>query len=96
MAVFPAMYHTFILHICKISGQQHAWKLANTGYILCLNLYTFRIYLELRGARSLFAVIGKLRGMSRKRVCYTFDVHFGSQEEKAAFVCRLKRVMSVV
>ena len=36
--------------------------------------------------------IDQLRGMSRKRVRYTFDVHFGSQEEKAAFVCRLKRV----
>ena len=36
-------------------------------------------------------VNGQLRGMSRKRLRYTFDVHFGSQEEKAAFVCRLKR-----
>ena len=45
-----------------------------------------------QGLCSLFVVIGQLRGMSGKRVCYTFDVHFGSQEEKAAFVCRLKRV----
>ena len=36
---------------------------------------------------EVFAVNGKLRGMKRKRVRNTFDVHFGSQEEKAAFVC---------
>ena len=45
---------------------------------------------------EVYAVILKLRGMSRKRVCYTFDVHFGSQEEKAAFVCRLKRVRELL
>ena len=56
------------------------------------------LYLELRGARSVevFAVIGKLRGMSRKRVRYTIDVHFGSHKEKAAFVCRLKRVRELL
>ena len=45
---------------------------------------------------EVFTVIGKLRGMSRKRVRYTFDVHFGSQEEKVAFVCRLKRVRELL
>ena len=45
---------------------------------------------------EVFAVIGKIRGMSRKRVRYTIDVDFGSQEEKAAFVCRLKRVRELL
>ena len=34
--------------------------------------------------------------MSRKQVRCTFDVHFGSQEEKAVFVCRLKRVRELL
>ena len=52
--------------------------------------------LRARSLVEVFAVIGKLRGMSRKRVRYTFDVHFCSQEEKAAFVCRLKRVRELL
>ena len=93
MAVFSAMYHTLFYP----SYLQDIWATTcletsqKRLYSLFLNLYTFRIYLELHGARSLLKCsrfnIGKLRGMSRKRVHSTFDVHFGSQEEKAAFVC---------
>ena len=54
MAVFSAMYHTlFYPSYLQDIRQQHAWKVAKTGYTLCLNLSTFRIHLELRGVRSL-------------------------------------------
>ena len=33
---------------------------------------------------------------SRKRVRYTLDVHFRSQEEKETFVCRLKSVRDLL
>ena len=58
--------------------------LLNIYMIFLTCSYTFRIIIILR-VRSgkvsveVFTVIAKLRGMSRKRVRYTFDVHFGSQ-----------------
>ena len=32
----------------------------------------------------------------RKRVCYTLDIHFGVEEEKEAFVRRLKVVRALI
>ena len=40
----------------------------------------------------MYLVACKMASLSRKRVRYTFDVHFGNTEEKEAFVGRLKAV----
>ena len=52
----------------------------------------------MRQGLSLFVVVSVsfAVAMSRKRVRYTFDIHFSSQEEKAAFVCRLKRIRELL
>ena len=52
----------------------------------------------MRQGLSLFVVVSVsfAVAMSRKRVRYTFDMPFSSQEEKAAFVCRLKRIRELL
>ena len=37
-------------------------------------------------------VVSEMASSSRKRVRYTFDIHFGNAEEKEAFLHRLKAV----
>ena len=98
MAVFSAVCHTIFypsyLQDIRVTTCLETSK--NRLYSLFKPVYVPYIYTWGKVSVEVFAVSGKLRGMSRKRVRYTFDVHFGSQEEKAAFVCRLKRVRELL
>ena len=100
MAVFSAMYHTLFYpsylqdiraKTCLETSKNRLYSLFKPVYVP----YTLRATWG-KVSVEVFAVIGKLRGMSRKGVRYTFDLHFDSQEEKAAFVCRLKRVRELL
>ena len=100
MTVFSAMYHTLFYPsylqdiratACLETSKKRLYSLFKPVYVPYILRATWgKVSVEA------FVVIGKLRGMSRKRVRYTFDVHFGSQEEKVAFVCRLKRVRELL
>ena len=100
MAVFSVMYHTLFYpsYLQDIRATTCLETSKNRLYSLFKPVYVPYIHRATWGKVSVevFAVIGKLRGMSRKRLRYTFHVHFGSQEEKAAFVCRLKRVWELL
>ena len=100
MTVFSAMYHTLFYpsYLQDIRATTCLETSKNRLYSLFKPVYVPYILRATWGKVSIevFAVIGKLRGMSRKRVRYTFDVHFSSQEEKAVFVCRLKRVRELL
>ena len=100
MAVFSAMYHTLFYpsYLQDIHATTCLETSKNRLYSLFKPLYIPYILRDTWGKFSIevFAVIGNLRGMLRKRARYTFDIHFGSQEEKVAFVCRLKRVRELL
>ena len=100
MTVFSAMYRTLFYpsYLQDILATTCLETSKNRLYSLFKPVYVPYILRATWGKVSVevFAVIGKLRGMSRRRVRYTFDVHFGSQEEKAAFVCRLKRAWELL